>query len=155
MNAEYALANFWTNCEKVDNAGVGGVWYDSNDVDQYLREKGLCFDTTSKVIEIPDLFDEPPTMVSSNGTSNPESVADPPSPDGSQSFDPILNQTATQKDKTWMYGGIGGGLGSDLNYMPSGHLDPMLDFGTFTGYDEGAKLKARKLVDVEAFLERE
>ena len=43
-----------TNSEIVDYAGVGGEWFDSNDVEQYLRTKGLKLDAQSIFVEIID-----------------------------------------------------------------------------------------------------
>ena len=44
--------------EVVDYAGVGGEWFDSNDVEQYLRTKGLKLDAQSSWAEIIDPSDE-------------------------------------------------------------------------------------------------
>ena len=43
-----------SSSEIVDYAGVGGEWFDSNDVEQYLRTKGLKLDAQSSWVEIID-----------------------------------------------------------------------------------------------------
>ncbi|KAL8784476.1 MAG: hypothetical protein Q9195_009023 [Heterodermia aff. obscurata] len=43
-----------TPSEIVDYAGVGGEWFDSNDVEQYLRTRGLKLDAQSSWVEIID-----------------------------------------------------------------------------------------------------
>ena len=47
-----------TPSEIVDYAGVGGEWFDSNDVEQYLRTKGLKLDAQSSWVEIIDPSEE-------------------------------------------------------------------------------------------------
>ena len=47
-----------TSSEIVDYAGVGGEWFDSNDVEQYLRTKGLKLDAQSSWVEIIDPSEE-------------------------------------------------------------------------------------------------
>lgn len=52
------IPDSWTQSEIIDYAGVGGEWFDSNDVEQYLRTKGLKLDARSSWVEIIDPSEE-------------------------------------------------------------------------------------------------
>lgn len=52
------VPDWMTLPEVIDYARVGGEWFDSNDVEQYLRTKGLKLDAYSPWVEIKDPSEE-------------------------------------------------------------------------------------------------
>ena len=76
--------------EVVRQAGMDGEWFDSNDVEQYLRTKGLFLDSESRIVE---LMDPDPSMApgfvasagSAEDSSSRESSKEPQSPEKSES----------------------------------------------------------------------
>lgn len=151
----------------IELAGFDGEWFDSNDVEQYLRSKGLYLDAQSSwvEIEVPELIpseSQIPT-VGSPTESSLDSSKDQRSPQMTESFfpdDPIMEG----QDYVWNADTINMTELSDVNmnyssnetnyaadsgdfFDPQLYLDPILPdvlptFNTTT----------KKLIDVEKFL---
>ncbi|MCJ1379126.1 hypothetical protein MMC17_002226 [Xylographa soralifera] len=80
-------------------AKVGGEWFDSNDVEEYLRTKGLFLDGQMSVAEI-EVEDQVPSlagdfMVGSPNSLSGESFVDPQSPRSTNDMVPSLFPQAT------------------------------------------------------------
>ena len=80
----------------LDETGFGGEWFDANDVEQYLRTKGLYLDGQSSFaeIEVPITPTNEPgvTSVSSPGNSSNGSMGGPQSPTGIDASESIFMQ---------------------------------------------------------------
>ena len=61
----------------VEELGVDGEWFDSNDVEQYLRTKGIFLDGKSSVVEISEQDDDLPVPELGSGTATGYSAASP------------------------------------------------------------------------------
>ncbi|KAF3391036.1 hypothetical protein DPV78_011359 [Talaromyces pinophilus] len=56
--------------EIVSARGMAGDWFDSNDVEGYLREKGIQVDTQASFVTLPDDVPSPPLPSSSSSSSS-------------------------------------------------------------------------------------
>ena len=141
-----------------------GDWYDSSDVEQYLRSKGLYLDGQSTIVEITEPEDSVPelqeTQMPSNSTpdaSSPlESTRGPRSPevvDSNWFGDPFESNT----DYDWTTPGV-----ADMNmdfsvdtmdYPSSKPIDPSFDLNLYTGPMTTFNTKPKRFLDVDKFLD--
>ena len=155
----------------VELAGFDGEWFDSNDVEQYLRSKGLYFNTQSSwvEIEVPDLLaseSQVPTVssptessiYSSRGQQSPR-MTDPlfsnnPAMEGQEYFWTAdnLNQSSFSDVNMSVSAGESDHFGAKAPdagelFDPRLYLDPILPdvLPTFN-------TNTKKFVDVEKFL---
>ncbi len=143
--------------------GVGGEWFDSNDVEQYLQRKGLVIDGQSSLIEIvepdgavlPDL--SPDTSQSSfeilGGPQSPPAIdsftaTDPfqqDVPDWSEDFTNFANVPELNMDFSY----------TDQIFADPKPFDPQLGLGNSASFLPTHQPKPRKLFDVEKFVDSE
>ena len=154
----------------IELAGFDGEWFDSNDVEQYLRTKGLYLDAQSSwvEIEVPDLLaseSQFPT-VSSPTESSLDSSRDQRSPRATGSFfptDPIMEG----QDYIWNADALNLPNFSDNIDFSTGETDPFGAKGPDAGdlFDPQLYLdpilpdilptfntNTKKFIDVEKFL---
>lgn len=152
----------------IRNVQVEGDWYDSSDVEQYLRSKGLYLDGQSSIVEIIEAEDSVPELqeaqIPSNSTPDASSPLDstrgPRSPevvDSSWFGDPFESNT----DYDWIEGMTNPGV-ADINmdfsfdtmdYPPSKPTDPSFDLNLYTGPVPTFNTKIKKFLDVDKFLD--
>ena len=159
--------------ERIKYAGVTGEWFDSNDVDQYLRSKGLYIDSTTTVIELNEPLDsslpgvhEMPSSTSATSTSFPDSGSGSDSPgNASLPWGPVRHgNIQSQAGGSSQFEQSNGQPAINLDMSPGPNIidfddsGPAFNFNMSTGFQpvqpvEEAKVK--KLLDVDAFLESE
>ena len=138
MPVDRPEARNMTRDEVVDFANVKGEWYDSNDVEEYLKTKGIHLDATSSVVEIAE--DDVPSMVSSGGTSKSHSATGTASP---------VNREGAEQMRSTPFGPYWS-MEDDFSTPVA---DPRLQtYGFDLTLSGVASTKAKKLVDVDAFL---
>ena len=160
--------NSMTITDIIRKVQVEGDWYDSSDVEQYLRSKGLYLDGQSSIVEIIEPEDSVPELqevqmpsISTPDASSPlDSTRGPRSPevvDSSWFGDPFELHT----DYDWTEGMTNPGA-ADINmdfsvdtidYPPSKHIDPSFDFSLYTGPMPTFNTKIKKFLDVDKFLD--
>ncbi|KAG8533869.1 uncharacterized protein KY384_001610 [Bacidia gigantensis] len=149
-------------CQKLELAEVTGEWFDSNDVEQYLRTKGVFLDAQSRVAEVQEVDDvpelEPETMV-----SPPGSTAGPRSPQyWSESFPPDQYQQRASEpglpsnDPNW-WKTMSNSANQSIDENAIQDWDPTnFDWGSVDLSDNLSEpVKPKKMVDVDVFLESE
>ena len=152
----------------VQKLRMEGNWFDSSDVEQYLRSKGLNLDAQSSLVEIIEPEDSVPELqeVQMPSTSSPEasspldSSRGPRSPEVIESnwfSDPSLSNT----DYDWTEGMTNPGVpGMDMDfavettdYFDSKVMDPSFDLSLYTGPIPTFNTKIKKFLDVDKFLD--
>ncbi|MCJ1401344.1 hypothetical protein MMC11_004556, partial [Xylographa trunciseda] len=155
-----------------EHAKIEGVWFDSNDVEQYLRTKGLFLDGQISVAEI-DVEDQVPSLagdfiVGSPNSLSSESFVDPQSPRNINDMMPSLfpqpadyfsgasstGQLATCFDASAMDSDFpftwpveGNSKSADALHMPDSNMFP--DLATF----DFAPQKRKVRIDVDRLLD--
>ena len=138
MPVDRPEARHLSQSQVVDFANVGGEWYDSNDVEEYLKTRGIFLDATSNVVEVCE--DEVPGMVSSHGTSDSQSTARPSSP---------ANAEAVEQARGTPFGPYWS-MDEDFGAQVAEPRVQTYEFDfTFSG---APGFKAKRLVDVEVFM---
>lgn len=152
--------------EIIKTAGMEGEWFDANDVEQYLRSKGLLLDGQSQIVEIidtddsiPELMEVPATFASSPGDSSSRGSSGGPlsplNPELLWSSDPFLQSA----DYLWNEGLASvpevPDVGMDISY--TGYTDPKafmppLDFDLSAAALPTFNIKMKKFVHIEKFL---
>ena len=153
----YQDAHQMSRYQQLAYSNVTGDWFDSNDVEAYLRSKGLYLDASTRVVEL----DEPaettvPTLLHSASVSTQDSSTGPASPEPLMPIpEPVFSRAAIAQANAWWQ--------QDTQHVldPS-IMNPLLDFGNndygTEQQDFGIPLvqsRSKKVVDVEAFLEGE
>ena len=154
----------------IERAGFGGEWFDSNDVEQYLRSKGLYLDGQSSVVElceedpVPALDDTQGPSINSPAVSpSHSSIGAPQSPsneglnlvsepflqgnDFMWSDETINTPTLPDLDMDFTLGTIGNT--DSKNYLPD------FDFNLFPNTMPTFNTKIKKFIDVEKFIDSE
>lgn len=152
--------------EIIQAAGMEGEWFDANDVEQYLRSKGLLLDGQSQMVEITDTDDlvpelielQAPSATSPGASSSIESSGgprSPPNPDLLWSSDPFLQSA----DYLWSNDVPSVPEIPDVNmdFSYPGYTDlkafvPPLDFDLNHTVIPTFNLNMKKFVNVEKFL---
>ena len=122
--------------EVIEQAGFGGEWFDPNDVEQYLRSKGLYLDGQSSIVEL--IEDERgPTLSDAQGapSTSPAPSLPPDNTDGLCS--------PHSSDGKW-----GGNV---LQFADEGLPD--LAFSALPDFTSTLLTRTRRYVDVEKFLD--
>lgn len=152
----------------VERVEYGGEWFDSNDVEQYLRSRGLYLDGQSSIVEVTGeesitaLNDsQVPSATSPAASSSNESPGGPHSPRDTDSslpneafvqgaefpwngdFADISGPPDANMDLPW----------GDSNYLSQKPLSPNLGFNMFSDTMPTFNTKMKKFVDVEKFVE--
>lgn len=157
----------------IESVGFGGEWFDANDVEQYLRSKGLFLDGQSSVVELQDVGESTPgsqenleVPATSPGTSSSlDSSGGPHSPhnaDLNSQIHPFLQGT----DYFFSEDNV------NLAEVPDVNMDLSLGDFDYSAISVGAKTSApdldlsalgddmptfntkmRKFIDVEKFLD--
>ena len=168
LQPETPHPNSMTITDIIRKVQVEGDWYDSSDVEQYLRSKGLYLDGQSSIVEIIEPEDSVPELQEAQmpSTSTPDasspldSTRGPRSPevvDSNWFGDPFEPNT----DYDWTEGMTNPGV-ADINmdfsvdtidYPPSKHIDPSFDLSLYTVPMPTFNTKIRKFLDVDKFLD--
>ena len=151
--------------EIVQRVQVGGDWFDSSDVEQYLRRKGLYLDGQSSIVEITEPDDPVPELqetqvpsVSSPEVSSPkDSTRGPLSPRGVDTSwfnDPFVSGT----DYDWMEDMPIPDANMDFSFENADYsfpkdLDPSVDFSQYLETAPTFNTKMKKFLDVDKFLD--
>lgn len=152
--------------EIIRTLGMDGEWFDSNDVEQYLRSKGLLLDGQSQVVEITDTEDsvpelveaQPPSGTSPGASSSQESswgARSPPNPDLLWSSDPFLQSADYLWDEDTAVASEIPDVNMDFSYTAyadSKAFVPSLEFEVDPATMPNFNIKMKKFVDVEKFL---
>ena len=163
-------ANQFTVKEIPGFADVTGEWFDSNDVEQYLRTKGLRINSTSSIVEIEEPadatlsgIDDMHSLISpesssfrdgSSAPNSPETVNstgpnDPfqPRNDANLAFTPFgaLQATGAHVDSTF----------NMFHFDNTKSFDSSFTFNMFPPFETAVKPKPKRLFDVDLFLESE
>jgi len=87
--------------ELLESIGFGGTWFDSHDVESYLRTKGIYLDGSSSLIDVdPRMIERgPPLLLSSSSTGSSHSGASPLTAPAT----PIPDTTVPFMDSTFLY----------------------------------------------------
>ncbi len=147
---------------------VEGDWFDSSDVEQYLRSKGLYLDGQSSIVEIIELEDSVPELQEAQmpSTSTPDASSPKDSTRGPQSpevvdsnwfSDPFVSNT----DYGWAEGMMNPGVPDmnmdfsfdSTNYPSPKPMDPSFDFSLYSGPMPTFNTKIKKFLDVDKFLD--
>ena len=150
--------------EIIQRVQVAGDWFDSSDVEQYLRRKGLYLDGQSSIVEItepdetvPELQEIQIPSVSSPEVSSPkDSTRGPLSPQGIDTSwfnDPFVSGT----DYGWTEDMPVPDVNMDfsfgnVNYSFPKDADPSFDFSQYPETMPTFNTKMKKFLDVEKFL---
>ena len=145
-----------------------GNWFDSSDVEQYLRSKGFNLDGQSSIVEIiePEVSVPKLQEVQMPSTSTPEASSPLDSTRGPRSAevvesnwfsDPFLSNT----DYGWTEGMTNPGMpdmNMDFAVETSNHsnskaVDPSFDPSLYTGPMPTFNTKIKKFLDVDKFLD--
>ena len=168
VQPETPVPNTMTITDIIQELRVEGDWFDSSDVEQYLRSKGLNLDGQSSIVEIVEPEDSVPELqdVQMPSTSTPEvsspldSTRGPQSPEVVESnwlSDPFVSNT----DYDWTEGMTNPGV-PDMNmdfsvdttdYSNSKAMDPFFDLSLYTGPLPTFNTKIKRFVDVDKFLD--
>ena len=154
-------------CEIAEKVDFGGEWFDSNDVEQYLRSKGLYLDGQSSIVELADEEPapawndiQPPSTTSPADSSSHESSRDPRSPPDletgmhgdafSRGAEAPWNFPATEMPQI-------ADVNMDLARNDPGSVDqkpisPSLDFSMLPDTLPTFKIRMKKFLDVEKFV---
>lgn len=144
----YPPKNPWVTVPEADYprnlvqfASVGGIWFDANDVEQYLKTKGLLLDGRASVAEIVveepvpgltgDLVTGSPTSLSNDSTADPQS---PPQAEIS-SIPDLFAQNTTYIPETNNPGGI--------PYLQSASYDFMNEGDISTAWMDSGPIKSQ------------
>ena len=165
---ETPVPNTMTITDIIRKVQVEGDWFDSSDVEQYLRSKGLYLDGQSSIVEIiepedsvPDLQETQMPSTSTPDASSPlDTTRGPRSPevfDSNWFSDPSVSNT----DYGWTVGmtnlavpDITMDFSVDtIDYPNSKALDPSFDLSLYTGPMPTFNTKIRKFLDVDKFLD--
>ena len=156
--------------DRIEYAGVGGEWFDSNDVEQYLRIKGLHVNSTSSIVEIED-----PVNASLPGTEDMNSLISPETssyqdgssaPDSPETLYPTALNEAFQSpnDADLLFEPFGAqqATGADGNttsdtfrFDNAESFGCSFDFNMFPLNQPTFNPKPKKIFDVDLFLESE
>ena len=154
--------------EVIDHVGFGGEWFDANDVEQYLRSKGLYLDGHSSMVEVnedetaPTLSDtRGPSASPHDASSSYDSTGGPQSPpnaDVDWQNDPFWKDTELtgKGDAANIQAIPGTDLDSplgDIDYSMPKAVSPDFDFNMFSYPMPTFNIKTKKFVDVEKFLD--
>ena len=165
---ETPVPDTMTITDIVRKVRVEGDWFDSSDVEQYLRSKGLNLDGQSSIVEIvepeelvPELQEAQVPSSSTPDASSPlDSTRGPRSPevvDSNWFSDPFVSNT----DYDWFEGMTNPGV-LDMNmdfsvdttdYADSKAMDPSFDLSLYSGLIPTFNTKIRKFVNVDKFLD--
>ena len=165
---ETPVPDTMTITDIIQKLRVEGSWFDSSDVEQYLRSKGLNLDGQSSIVEIIEPEDSVPELqeLQMPSTSTPEasspldSSRGPRSPEVVESnwfSDPFLSNT----DYGWTEGMMNAEV-PDMNmdfsvdttdYSSSKAMDPSFDLSLYTRPMPTFNTKIRKFLDVGKFLD--
>ena len=150
----YPNAHQLSRDQQVEFANVTGEWFDSNDVEAYLRTKGLYLDASTRVVDLNEPADTTvPPLMHSNSVSTQESSTGPASPEPLMPLpEPAFSQAAMAQANSWWQH-------DPQHVLDPNIMNPLLDFGNDFESEQlnfGAppmQSKAKKVVDVEAFLD--
>ncbi|KAL9124144.1 MAG: hypothetical protein Q9217_006501 [Psora testacea] len=164
QDTEKRLPDNMSDREKVDYAGVGGEWFDSNDVEQYLRTKGLQLDSHSTIVELPEPeipdADSMPPLSSATTASVYGSGVDSQSP---HLIHPLVQPNAPLHElpqTSWIQASDGAPQLNDMGTDPANSFflnakgfDASLDFSIFSTFSPSIPFKPKKILDVDLFVE--
>ncbi len=150
-----------------ERVGQDGEWFDSNDVEQYLRSKGLYLDGQSSIVElnddetVPALIDtQGPSANSPAASSSHDSTGGPRSPqitDVNGPSDPFLHGTdflwsGDTADMSEIQDLNMDLLWGDIDYSNPKTFPPGMEFSLFSNTIPTFNTKMKKFVDVEKFV---
>ncbi len=168
LQPETPFPDTMTITDIIRKVQVEGDWFDSSDVEQYLRSKGLNLDGQSSMVEIVEPEDSVPELQEAQmpSTSTPDasspldSTRGPRSPevvDSNWLSDPFVSNT----DYDWTEGMTNPGV-PDMNmdfsvdttdYPDWKAMDPSSDLSLYTGPMPTFSTKIKKFLDVDKFLD--
>ena len=172
---ETPVPNDTTIDQMIERIGFDGEWFDPNDVEQYLRSKGLYLDGRSSIVELndveelePSLEEAQPSLVSTSGVpSSPRSTGELGSPNGTHpawqtnpflqgtdymlSEDPYALPSTPDMNMNLSASDTGDAL-ADFNLKA---ISSDLDFSNIDFEMPNINTKAKKFVDVDKFLDSE
>ncbi|KAL9610605.1 MAG: hypothetical protein Q9167_004707 [Letrouitia subvulpina] len=145
----------------VEQIGFGGDWFDPNDVEHYLRTKGIHLDGNSSVVEVKNIEEVP--FISSPNTSSTISSDGPSSPRFDQPLISENEMLPAHGEAFWdgsMKYPVMGLPTLDLPFADMGversTNNFSVDMGATAGFSGSLYSKVppiRKVVDVEKFIE--
>lgn len=150
--------------EIIQRVQVAGDWFDSSDVEQYLRTKGLYLDGHSSIVEItepdetvPELQETQIPSVSSPEVSSPkDSTRGPLSPQGIDTSwfnDPFVSGTDYGWTEDMPVPDVNMDFSFDnVDYSFPKDVDPSFDFSQYSETMPTFNTKMKKFLDVEKFL---
>lgn len=152
----------------VERVGFDGEWFDSNDVEQYLRSKGLYLDGQSSIVELDDVDESLPSFndiqgpsATSPSASSQDSLRGPQSPGNAESdypSDPFLQGTDYVWNEDLAKMPEIPDLGMDFSYGETVSLDPhafypkSAESNTLPDALPSFNIKIKKFVDIDKFL---
>lgn len=166
FHAETPMPPRMTTTQIMERVGIDGEWFDPNDVEQYLRSKGLYLDAQSSIVElkdemVPALTDTQGPSPSSLDASSPRhSTGDPRSPADAdmnllddyllQDTDSLWNDFATNRPRL-------PDLSKDMplngtNSWDTNNFFPNPDAVMFSDSMPNFNTKMKKFVDVDKFV---
>lgn len=167
------VSNDTTISQIIERVGFDGEWFDANDVEQYLRTKGLYLDGQSSIVEIndpkeayphtlPEIY--PPGVSSSDVSSSRDTGSGPRSPQNAHDM-PQGELSLQSTDYAWNEDAVSMPIMSDTGMdlaLSEPYLSGSKSSGPFfdpvpglTGYPDllpTFNLKAKKFVDMDVFL---
>lgn len=165
---ETPYPNSMTITDIIRKVQVEGDWYDSSDVEQYLRSKGLYLDGQSSIVEIIEPEDSVPELQEAQmpSTSTPDTSSPQDSTRGPRSPEVVVSNWfgdlfEPNTDYDWTKGMTNPGV-ADMNmdfsvetidYPPSKPIDPSFDLSFYTGPMPTFSTKIKKFLDVDKFLD--
>ena len=161
LNPEKIVSESLSNYERVDYAGVGGEWFDSNDVEQYLRTKGLQLDSHSSIVEyvepeadlLPDV-EKVPALSSTTTSSSYDSSGGPQSPENA--WPPTQPSAFADQMRSPWYPPSDEketDTATETNgFFDAKVFDPGFDFSMLQPSLPATTVKPKRVVDVDAFL---
>lgn len=180
IDVETPLPSTMTMAEIIEHVGFEGEWFDANDVEHYLRTKGLYLDGLSRIVEVKepdeayvprlDSGAEANQDLAGGGTvgspfSSMDGMSPPGSPENSHKM-PSLFVDGVDNDYFWdqesmrvpALSNAMPGLNMDIDHsygQASGKaFEPVFDpKASFQGQMPTFNPKAKKFLDVEKFLE--
>ena len=165
--AQTPVPDYATTSDTAQDVGFGGEWFDANDVEQYLRAKGLYLNGQSSIVEINEYDDgtqalselQVPSTTSSSASSSMESTRGPQSPqtwDANWSSEPFVQSTEQcwGEDLGWVHDSpdynMDFSFQNDVNDLTTDKFP--LEFSNISQSPPSFNTKMKKFVDVEKFL---
>ena len=152
--------------DRIAYAGVTGEWFDSNDVEQYLRTKGLFIDSTTTIIEL-----QRPETIIAPGVDEISPATTSFQDNGSGSDSPATSlppwdlgsaHLQSQSGSSWQFDQSNAQLATDKNPAPnmmgsnsSNCSEPALNLNMPNEFPSVEEANVKRLLDVDAFLESE